>query len=283
MDDRPWPSLLRVRPRSAVLFSAAVLVVVWGLLVAVDVGNVGGLGDRIEVPLWTGLFNDGVVEIAQWVFNALAIVAAGYLAGRLARGAHSGAASFFLVMSIGLGLILIEEAGDVRFKFAGVGEWLFGSTILGTNHVLFTSAPVYALLAAFPIYALIRYGKHVWRAPAARKYLVATFSLYGASQLASLTAHVDGFYVALGTAIDEVFFGGEFPAPAGQHPGITHFFIVDATVEETLEMLAVGCMLAMILAFAADLRAGRVPSVMATPKAGAAMKSEEAAAPVGVG
>lgn len=204
------------------------------------------------MPLWLSLFNEGVVEVVQWVITALAVLGAAYLGG-CGRG---GGASFFFVLSIGLGLILIEETGNVRLK---VAETLGGGgEILGMHSHVLGSVPVYALLAFFPVYALLRYGKHVWEVRGARPYLIATYCLYGGSQLAALSSHLFGvWYARIGEAVNTFVFAGALPPVPGIGAGASNYYIMDSLVEESLELLAAATMLALVLAYAKELRSGR--------------------------
>ncbi|MBB3036777.1 hypothetical protein [Hoyosella altamirensis] len=252
-----WPGLLRVRPRSIVALTVAALGLAWLAVALIDVAGLVDISG--DVPLWLSLFNEGIVEVTQWILNALAVVAASYIAGRLAGGRYAGGASFFFVLSIGLALILIEEAGNVRLAMAEYLGAMFGGQILGMHPHVVGAVPVYAVLAFFPVYALLRYGKYVWRAPTARWYLVIAYCLYGGSQLAALTSHLAGvWYAKAGSAVNELIFGGGLPALPNVHQGVTDYFIVDSLVEETIELLAVATMLAMILAYIHDLRRGAV-------------------------
>ncbi|MDV6013719.1 hypothetical protein [Haloechinothrix sp. LS1_15] len=265
-----WPWLLRVRPQQVLLATAAFLATVWAVFLAVDIVNLGGIGDSLSGPVWSGLFNRGVTEVVQWVLSALTVAAAAYLAGALAFGERRwpAAASFFFLLAIGLGLMLIEEAGDVRHL---IGAWVsgtFGDTILGTHHALFAHAPVFAIIAWFPVYALLRYGKHIWRVPGVRRYLVAAYSTYGVVASTALLAHVGLFYVKLGAVIDRWVFGGRFPPEPGQPEGLAHYFLVDSVLEESIELIAPALMLAMVLAFARALREGTLGSERGGPGRG---------------
>lgn len=248
-----WPGLLRIPAHLTLVVAVLVVIGAWLTVYAVDVWGWGNRGEG-RLPMWWELFNDGVVEVVQWVYIAVFVVAAGYLGGRLQGGPHAGVGSFFYVMSIGFALILIEEAGDVRLILAeAIGRWL-GYEILGMHFHVIGTLPVMLLLAFFPIYALLRYGKHVWQLKRARKYLAALYGLYAVSQIGAQTSHIEGWYAHFGNWINATFFNWQLPAMPGIDPGANSYFIIDNVVEESLEMLAAGALLAMILAAAAELR-----------------------------
>lgn len=255
---RRWPGLLRMPPLPVLIVAALVVVGAWLVVYAVDIWEWGTRSDA-HFPMWWTLFNDGVVEVVQWVYICLFVVGAGYLGGRLQGGQHAGVASFFFVMAIGFALILVEEAGDVRLILAeAIGRWA-GYEILGMHFHVVGTLPVMVLLAFFPVYALVRYGKHIWRIRRARGYLIGMFSLYAVSQLGAQTSHIEGWYAHFGNWVNATFFGWQLPEMPGMDPGANSYFIIDNVVEESLEMLASGALLALLLAVAAELRSVSAP------------------------
>ncbi|NDL60685.1 hypothetical protein [Phytoactinopolyspora mesophila] len=256
--DGRWPVLFRIRPRYLLLAVAAFVITAWTLFIAVDIVNVNGFGDRIAMPMWTYLFNDHVVEVSQWVMLAVVIAVAGYLGGRLAGTAYRGASTFFFLLAVGLGLMLVEEAGDVRHGISGAVRLHFGSEVFGLPYQVVSDFPYFAALAAIPLYAVLRYGRYAWEAVSARPYLVVAVVLYGMAAIGSGLRHLGSLYVNLGSAVDQTFFGGRFPPSPGMSQERAHYFVVDGPIEETVELFAVTCMLAMVLAFAAELRSGRL-------------------------
>lgn len=98
------------------------LVLVWTIFLTVDIWRWIDLG----IPVWRYLFNDHPVEWIQWFLLTFAIVAAAYLAGRLYEK-RAMVSRFFFLLAIGLGFMLIEEAGDIRHAIAGYILMVFGS------------------------------------------------------------------------------------------------------------------------------------------------------------
>ncbi len=254
----PWPWLLRLRPGLLLVAVAAFVLTAWLVFLAVDIIDVGGISDRIPMPMWTYLFNDHVVEVTQWIMLAVVVALSGYLGGRLAGTVHRGASSFFFILAIGLGLMLVEEAGDIRHGISGAVRLHFGADVLGLPYQMVSDVPYFAALAVLPLYAVIRYGRHAWASVSARPYLVAAVGLYGLAAISSGLRHLGSLYVNLGSVIDRAFFGGRFPPAPGMTQDRAHYFVVDGPIEESVELFAVTCMLAMVLAFVADLRAGRL-------------------------
>jgi hypothetical protein len=127
--------------------------------------------------------------------------------------------------------------------------------VLGLPYQVVSDVPYFAALAALPLYAVLRYGRHVWRVPAVRPYLGAAVLLYAAASIGSGLRHLGDFYSNLGAAIDRVFFGSRFPPAPEQELERAHYFVLDGLIEESVELFAVCSMLAVVLTFAAHVRA----------------------------
>lgn len=227
--------------------------IAWALFVAVDILDLVDLG----VPLFPHLFNDRPVEWSQWIILILAIAAAAYLAGRLAAEDRAGASRFFFLLAIGLGLMLIEDAGDVRHTISGYVSAMIGYEIFGLHHAVVTHVPYFAALAALPVYAVLRYGRYPWKSVQTRFYLGGGVLLYAVAALGGGLAFLNDFYVGLGAWVDRVVLGGRLPVPAGTAPSAAHFMLMDSVIEESVELLAVAMLLAAILAFAGYVRSGQ--------------------------
>jgi len=255
-----WPRLLTVRPRTAVLTAGLIVATAWLLVVLVDVIQVVSMEDRgYEAAMWEHLFNNRPVEWSQWLFLGIAVLTAGFLAGRLRAPSDRGASLFFLIFGAGLVLMIFEDAGDVRHRLFG-----YFSDSSGLNQplrVVFDGL-YFAAIGVLPLLAVTRFGHHAWRAPTLRPYLVGGVGLYGLAAGASTLRYFNDFYRRLGEAIDNTLFAGRFPAPeatnAELEAGWGHFQLVDGVIEESVELIAAACLLAAILAFAHDFRQRRL-------------------------
>jgi hypothetical protein len=250
--------LLRLKPQTLLLAVATFVTAAWMIFIAVDILDVAGTRARVARPMWTYLFNDHFVEVTQWVVMAVTVLAMGYVAGRLRWMGHRGASTFFFLLGIGLGLMLVEEAGDVRHTISGEVQRSFGTEIFGLPYQFVSDAPYFAALAAVPLYAFIRYGRYAWRAPSARSYVVAAVVLYAVAAIGSALRHIGGLYISVGAAVDRYFFDGRFPPAPNMTQERAHYFVVDGPIEESIELFAATCMLAIVLAFGADVRSGKL-------------------------
>lgn len=249
------PLLLQISPKALLLAVLGLLLVVWGLFIAVDILNLVDLG--MNSPMWTHLFNDRPVEWAQWFLLVLAVVAAAYLAGRLHSHRRIMSSRFFFLLAIGLGLMLIEEAGDIRHAIGRDVGKLFGSEVLGIHYRVVSDVPYFAALAAVPLYAVLRYGTYAWESARMRLYLVAGVALYALAAISSGLRTLGDFYVGVGAWVDAVLLPGRFPVPEGMTQARGHFYLVDSVLEESVELLAAAMMLAAVLAFASGLHPDR--------------------------
>jgi hypothetical protein len=250
-----WPRALTVKPQAVMLTVAAVVGVAWGLFVVVDLLDAGGIGGRLERPLWVHLFNDRPVEWTQWFLLPATTLAAAYAAGRIAMTEERDAASFFLLLALATGLMMIEDAGDVRHVISGYARDAFGETIIGLPYRVVSDVPLFALLAAVPIYAIARYGRRVWCVAAVRPFLVAGYVLYFVAAVASGLRHLGDLYVALGSRLDAWLLDGRMPVDPLIGQDRTHFMVVDSLLEESIEAIAAASLLGAVLAYITALRA----------------------------
>lgn len=258
-----WPLILRVRPVVLLVVVGVLLAAAWATFLAVDI--VGVLDPAPTRPAWTLLFNDHPVEWSQWVLLAFAVATSGYLAGRLDALDEGRAARFFLLLAIGLGLMLLEEAGDIRHRVSLEVQIQFGSEIFGLPHPVVSDVPFFAALAAIPVYAVLRYGRHVWRKGWTGFYLGLAVLFYATVAIGSGLRHLSDFYIRMGARIDAALFGGRFPVPEGMGQERAHFMVMDSVIEESLELIAATLMLATVLAFARYLRQHDVARPDPTP------------------
>ena len=248
----PWPSFLCVRSHVVVTNTLTVVLVTFFAVLALDVVQV--VGPR-EIPLWSRIYNDGPIEWMQWFFQAFIIATAAYIGSYLRlRGDDLEVGRFYWLLALGVGLMLIEDAGDIRHELAPYIIGLTGPEIVGLPVNLFAEVPYFMLIAALPVYAVMRYGRYVWRVPSVRRYLLPAFALYGLAAAASSLRVLGDTYVRTGYLIDAHVFGGRSPAAPGQTRSESYFYLVDGMLEESMETIAAACMFAMVLAHAAHLR-----------------------------
>lgn len=247
-----WPLLMRLRPKTVVVAMLSWIALAWMIFLAIDI--YGWVDFGMNRPAWMLLFNDRPIEWTQWFLFVFAIAGAGYLAGRLDEARQAMVARFFFVFAIGLGLMMIEDAGDIRHVLSREVERVFGSEIFGVRHNFVVEAPYFLAIASVPLYALIRYGKYVWEYTTTRTYLLIGFAFYGIASVGSAVSNLAHSYVAVGAFIDIVFLGERLSPLAGRSQGFTYFLFVDSAVEESIELIGITMFVAALLAFAHSVR-----------------------------
>lgn len=251
--DEDWPWLLRVRPRAVIGVIVVWLTVAWSLFLSVDI--FGWFDPGFNRPMWRLLFNDYPVEWTQWFLLAFSVFIAGFLSAVLYARKQLPSAKFFLFFGIGLGLMLVEEAGDIRHTISAELRRVMGEEIAGLPYRVVSDVPYFTLLATLPAYAALRYGKHIWRDYLqARWLLLSGVVLYALAAVSSAVRHLNDFYIRVGAWVDTTFFAGRFPVPDNMTQERAHFFVVDSVLEETVELLAITLVLAGLLAVSLQLR-----------------------------
>lgn len=247
-----WPRLMRRSPRLLITLIALWLLGAWGVFLAVDIYEWIDLG--LNRPVWTLLFNDRPIEWTQWFILAAAAAMSGYLGGRLDGRGETKAGRFFTLLALGLGFMLIEDAGDIRHVLNQEAAWLVGAKIFGLPASFLVEAPYFLAVAGVPLYALARYGRSIWWAVSARFYMLGGFLLYGLAAGGSLLSNLAHSYVILGGLFDILLLGSRLPLIPGRTQEYSYFFFADSALEESIELLAITMLLAAMLAFVCELR-----------------------------
>lgn len=253
-----WPRIMLIRPRTVLIAVALWLALAWTLFLVIDIFKWIGLAT--DTPAWRYLFNNGFVEWTQWYMQTFAIVLCAFNYVFLIRTNRRMTARFFLIFGVGLCFMLLEDAGDIRHVLSDAFRRQVGDEIFGLHYRFVADLPYFILLASLPAYAVLFYGRYVWRAASARLFLVLGVMLYATAAIGSALRHFRDFYARLGEWIDVNILGSRFPVPDAMIEEWGQFFLIDSVLEETIELLAITLIIAAILAFTAEFRAGRLPA-----------------------
>ncbi len=157
--------------------------------------------------------------------------------------------------------MLIEDAGDVRHTLMGYVQAIFDEPDQGIMGSL-TEITYFGILGGIPLYALIRYWKDIKKFTRTKTYLLIGFVMYAiAASISFLGTALEGILNKnLYTILGENFYqlairlgdsslqnqwdnwetGGWFSI---------EFFLMDSLVEENIEIIAAGAILAAVLTF----------------------------------
>lgn len=241
----------RISPHLVLVPALTYLIIAWSLVYVIDVFNVAGLRDwtfdiGLDTPgFWYSLFQEGgPTEMLQWLtLGAAALVAGALVGGMIERGEPRAQIRFWLIMAVAFSLLLIEDAGDPRFKFAQYATSLTGSATGG--HVV--EFMYYVAIASIPLYALVRYGWSVWTQRESRTYLLIGFALYAIAGGTSAIRYVGDWYKRSGALVHEYLLLGR--VERADIYNSHEFWLMDCLMEETVELLAATMFLAAAVAF----------------------------------
>ena len=251
-------------PKGVISLTVAYLCAAWTAFLLVDVLNVASTRDSLVASgfttpaIWAQLFREGgPTEILQWLYLGGAAIVSAFLAGELRERGRNGERelhAFWLLMSIALIVMLIEDAGNPRHYLRNMALRLTGSRVAQ----LTVESVIFAVIAGLPLYAVIRYWR--WVVPFARSkwYLFAAFVAYGVAGAASATRYA--WYERAGTWLNQ-FLGGRLLQDL-EHPffGTTgmEFFLMDWLWEESVELIGATFFLAAALGFLGEVRNSRL-------------------------
>lgn len=254
----PWDRL-SPSPWIALGFAVVLVALGWTLTGIVDAMNYGGSRDWLlrsglePSAVWIQMFTEAsLVEWTQWVLLALFTVAAGVLGGALSiRGTRRGA-GFWKLMSLAGGLMLIEDAGNIRHEIVEVLTQFQVPSVGFVQTNVAIEAMVFALIGLVPLYAVVRYGGALRGRWPALGLLAAGVVAYGTAVGASASRYINASYEQVGAWVREQVFADRLLIPDYEAwtPEVFDFLLMDYLVEESIELLGVGLLLASVLAYA---------------------------------
>jgi len=191
----------------------------------------------------------GFAEIVQWSLLAVAISLALFYAGKL-FDLNRSVAKFWLLFGLGMMLMLLEDAGEIRHQFMSYVQWAAGEPDQGLYGTLFEGI-FFLIVGGLPVYAFIRYrdemythGKVFWFVCAGivTHAIAASLSFIGTAFQMTLDTDVysvmgDWFkIVSLRLADPEVAVLWN-AWDAGNWLYQVDFYLMDSFVEENIEII----------------------------------------------
>lgn len=248
----------KVKPN--IIFYGVLVFILFSFILTylIDIVDLFGIKEQmvqnLEVPyFWHHWFTTPVEIPLQWILLALTglffMLNAGIAYERMDRPTFH----FLILLSIGLLLMLIEDAGDVRHAYRRVlGRIVVGETSYGYFGTLFELF-YFAFIAVIMVYALWRYKDVYRRYNDARKYLFVGYIFYALGVSASFIGNVSrvliGFnvYEAIGGYILKTFFIRdeitELAYDVASKNSRVDYNFMNYAVEESLELIGAGALL----------------------------------------
>jgi len=243
------------------------LLLSWSAWYLVDIRNWLGLRELIifkeilgpmageQVPLWWFIFKEaGPTEIFQWGALLSTCLGSLILSRHLRELGLVKPGLFWRLMSLVALLMFLEDAGNFRHLISYLVVWLAGMDWESTAGMYLRNMlelSYFGILAAVPVYGLLRYFIVIVKALQSFGYLITGYFFYGIAVLASGTRFFDEWYAAAGTLLHEFMKNharGEF-LQVGTEVLPMEFWLMDFMVEESLELIGAGALLAATAAY----------------------------------
>lgn len=260
----------KVKGNPAIAFYSVAAFLGLSLLVTVlvDIFNIFGVKywmvENLTIPyFWFYWFSTPVENPLQWYLLGLTLIVFGSNAGRAYQGSDRQAGPFWLLLSAGTMLMLVEDAGDVRHTIRKMVQGAAGEGSYGYVGTLFELG-YFAVIGLVMVFALWHYRHVYWNDVRLRNWLFAGYLFYGLavslSWIGSAFHSIIGFtvYQRAGEVIlrglfvrDQITMEAYQVAIASRN---IDFFFMDRLVEESLELMGVAALLTAGLYFYSKFR-----------------------------
>lgn len=253
-------------PEHVIALVLCYLLLMWGAFFLIDAYDLFGVRAvlhawEITDPFWFHLNRQGsITELLQWVTLGATAFAAGVVRGRgAANPAHVRGVVFWTLMGVAAVLMLIEDAGDPRHRLTDYVLTFAAMTRaeeLGRYLVFAVELFYFSLLASIPLYALLRHGLFFRYFRKVKIYLLTGFLAYGAASVFSVTSYLNDWYIRAGGFVHNVLAGGQLYRVDWPYTAyhVHEFWLMDLLVEESIELLGAGALLAAALSYIQVLR-----------------------------
>jgi hypothetical protein len=255
----------KLKGNPAIAFHVIAVFIGLSLLVTilVDIFNFFGVKywmvENLTIPyFWFYWFSIPVEQPMQWYLLGVTLIVFAMNAGRAYHDSDPDAGPFWLLLSAGIMLMLVEDAGDVRHQLRRMLESVTGEEGYGYVGTLFELG-YFAVIGLIMLYALLRYRHVYWQHNRMRNWLFAGYLFYGLavslSFIGSAFRSVTGFSVYQRTGemvLKNLFVRDRITEEAymiASSRRNVDFHIMDRLVEESIELLGVAALLTAGLYF----------------------------------
>ncbi|SCZ08400.1 hypothetical protein [Alkaliphilus peptidifermentans] len=238
----------RIQPWHIFSLTLLYLVVAWLLSYFIDIRNIFNLQRYIQRFdrgfLWFQLFKEAqITEMLQWTFLGASVLLCGFIWGKLSGKGSKYTAKFFMFLGIGLAIMFMEDAGNVRHNIKEYTYFFFGR---GQTVATLTELAFYSVLGAIMMFAIIKYGTYIWHSKKTRFYLIIGFVSYGVISIASATRDINDWYLKTGDWLHQVVLNN---AMAERFYGSVGFFLMDFLIEESVELIGASALFTALFSF----------------------------------
>ncbi len=259
------------------IFSIALAVLSFLLFYLIDLRNFLGLRDVLINTQSSYFFfsyrpfffqhwgrNSGFAELFQWGFLGSSAIIAAFISGReMLKNKRLG--MFWILLSSAFVLMMLEDAGNIRHTLMSYVQAIAVEPDQGIFGTTFEFL-YFAFLGGLPLFALIKYWKELKNFSNTKKYMVIGFAFYAiASGLSFVGTAFEGMIdkniyelfgdllynlsLSIGDANLSYFWANWSNHNSNFQIG---FYILDSLIEENLELIGGGAILASILFFLRD-------------------------------
>ncbi|MEJ6950721.1 hypothetical protein [Natronospora cellulosivora (SeqCode)] len=267
-NDRNKFKLKYYLPEFIMIFTVISIIISYLLIYLIDLHNMAGLRDYLFSLNQVYFFfdyhpfvfhnwyrNGGIAEIMSWVFLGGAAVSSAFIAGR-SQEKDTRVYLFWRMMAVAFIFMLIEDAGDPRHTIRSFVQGIYREPIQGTMGTI-TELIYFSLMAFIPFYALLRYGKVLFKSFRSLFYTIAGIIFYAIGTGLSFLGDAIDLYHNQGVILYDWVVGlgdGElamiwqnYEAEIGWR--FINYFLMDSLIEETFELLGAAAFFAAVLAF----------------------------------
>lgn len=258
---------LKIEPKHIVMLAGLIVLGSFFMIYLIDMQNVLGTRDFLmtrgqEYPyFWYHWYrNTGPMEMLQYATLGAAAFFAIKNASLLTTRENN---MFWSILGVAYLFMLIEDAASPRHRIRQYVGLIAGEEGQGTFGTL-TELVYFAVLAAIPVYALLRYGLGILsNFKSSRTYMLLGFVVYAMAAGASFAGSAfdslmnTNVYTVLGENLFHFmirFSDGQITQVYLDNQTFISFFLMDAPVEESIELMGASLMLAAGLAFRREVQ-----------------------------
>lgn len=241
------------------------LAITWGMVIIFDIFNIGNIQDRLlsaglEIPyFFFHLFaQSSPTEVFQWLLLIASVLLCGVICGKASSKNEKSVALFFLLIGLGLSIMVLEDAGNIRHITTRYTDMIFGFTERRNIVRIIVEFIIYGLLGGLMVYPLVKYGKSIGFKKTTKYYLAIGYLAYATASVASASRYIGDWYDRFGARILYLVNIDRFDTwhvavsnleDLNTHATHMGFYFMDYAVEESIELIGAGFLLASLLSF----------------------------------